>query len=282
MVIEKNETLRFATWKAVVMSTALGLLMYYVLGYGFTPTQFTLDEVSGLELLIFIIVDQFMIEAVYIFLLLKLMEIYIGFFKIQIIKSGESKLSLNLLKLIPFFGLVFFLINPVTQTFRYIIRNGIQFDLELLLNDYLLSTSLYVIYTVFGSIVGTVIILKKLFASEGSKTNSIDRLAGEHEAVMKPVSTDEICYIEIRDRKYWAVTATKELRISKTISELEGVLDSNQFVRISRGVIINLSFVESYSPWESGTYLVELKTPNKREFSISRNRVKEFKTAMKI
>ncbi len=279
---QKNET-RFATWKSVIISTISGLFIYYLLGYGFAPGQFSLEEISGFELVLFVVLDQFLIEALYIFILLILMGTYIDFYNLEIWKPEENKISPNLLKLIPYFGLIFFLINPITQTLRYIIRNGFKFNFELLLNEYLFSSSLYVIYTVFGSVVGVVVIAIEQFSTEKSEEkNSLDRLVGEHKSVMKPINIDEILYIEIRGRKYWAATDSKELKISKTISELEGVLDSNQFVRISRGVIINLSFVESYSPWESGTYLVELKTPKKREFSISRNRVKEFKRAMKI
>lgn len=285
MANEKNKNPKFATWKTLVFSTTIGLLVYYLLGYGFSPSQFYLEGISVFEFLYFSLIDQFMVEALYTFLILKSMEVYTVFFKVEIKQPGENKLSSDLLKFIPFFGLIFFLVNPITQTIRYIIRNGFSFNSEVLLNEYLFSLSLYIVYTVFGSLVGLLVILMNGFnaARVGKRQeNPLDRLVGEHEAVMKPVNAEEICFIEIRDRKYWAITASKELRISKTISKLEAELDSNKFIRISRGVIINVNYIESYSPWENGSYLVELKTPKKREFSISRNRVKEFKRVMKI
>jgi hypothetical protein len=269
----------FATLKTVGLSVAIGLMFYYLMGFSFTPEQFDFSEVSFLELLNFLLIDQFAVEALYIFLMLKSMEYYCLWMNISL-----NKISNQIFKLIPFFGLVFFPLNPITQSIRYIVRNGFSINWNVFLSQYLFSPSLYVVYTVFGSVIGLIVLILKIYSKDHQENSKepLKRLVGEHEAVMKPIDVEEIFWIEVSDRKYWVYTADKVLRITKTISELEEQLDSNQFFRINRSVIVNSKYIDSYSPWESGTYLVEIKKPRKKEFSISRNRVKEFKKVMKI
>lgn len=281
--MSKQNRIKLATLKAVLTSTLAGLIAYYLLGYGFAPSQFILEEITGLRLIYFIVVDQFLIETLYIFLLLKSLEIYLSILRIDSNNLKTTFSSLKNLYLVSFLGLIFFFINPITQSLRYIIRHGLNIEWHPFLNEYLFNSSLYVIYTVLGSLIGITCLLIRIFKTNHSSTQeTITRLVGEHNAVMKPVEVDEIHWIEVKERKYWVVTEEKELRITKTISELEKELDKNTFVRINRSIIINSKRIESYCSWGNGTYLIEMKTPFKREFSVSRNRVKEFKRVMKV
>lgn len=274
---------RFLSWKTVLFSTVSALTLYYLIGFSFLPSQFSLIDLSVFELIYFLLIDQFLIEGLYIALLLKGMELYKRGMQIRIALEKEKLLSFELLKFIPFFGLIFFFINPITQTLRYIVRNGFEFERAVFLNEYLFNPSLYVIYLVFGTIIGISVILLKVFnIHPHSPDEVLTRLVGEHQAVMKPFQVEDTYWFEVDRRKYKAITASKELRIQKNLSQLESELDENVFVRINRAIIINTKFIESYSPWKNSSYLIEMKTPHRKEFSVSRNRVKEFKRVMKI
>lgn len=212
------------------------------------------------------------------------MELYMLFFRLDKLKQA-SNLG-YILKWIPFFGGIFFLINPLTQSLRYLVRFGFELDFSVLFNKYWFSPSLYMLYTIVGVFVGGIILLWNVRFEKTDLTNqkegALSRLVGEHKAIMKPVAVEEICWIEIRSRKYWVVTPDKKLRISKTLSELEKELSAEQFIRINRSVIVNLTFIDSYSSWVNGSYLLEMKHHSKKEFLISRNQVKKFKSVMKV
>lgn len=60
--------------------------------------------------------------------------------------------------------------------------------------------------------------------------------------------------------------------ITYRLKDLESRLDSDEFIRISRGVIVNASAIDRVSPMPGGTYLVTLH--NKQEFTSSRSRSK--------
>lgn len=270
---------KIATLKYSVLGTILGLSIYYLLGYGFSPEQFTFEQKDILEILTLIILDQFLIELLYFYLLFLTIESGIRIFDIKIYRETGFGFSHQFFWIVPVFLCSFFFLNPVTQSLRYLLRFGFELNPEVYLNQYLFSSSLYVVYTTIGSLIGLSVLIAEMIKrnkSDGNSTKSMERLIGEHEAMMKPVDLKEVYWIEVRGRKYFIITGSKELKTNKKLSELEGLLPKDGFIRINRSTIINVQFVNSYTSWNSGTYLIEMKPPRKKDFIVSRGRVKQF------
>jgi DNA-binding LytR/AlgR family response regulator len=82
--------------------------------------------------------------------------------------------------------------------------------------------------------------------------------AGHHDRVQMIAVSDIRCFIAAD--KYTTVhSAEKELPIRKPIKELEAELDPQQFWRIHRGAIVNLSYVESGYRDDSGRLWLNLR-----------------------
>jgi two-component system LytT family response regulator len=66
----------------------------------------------------------------------------------------------------------------------------------------------------------------------------------------------------------------------RSLNYLEGRLDPAMFFRASRKHIINLTFVESISPWVNGGFQVKLKTG--QEVEMSRRQAQKFRDVMSV
>lgn len=51
-----------------------------------------------------------------------------------------------------------------------------------------------------------------------------------------------------------------------------------QFFRLNRSVITNIDGIGSYTPWVDGKYIVRMKDARRTEFTLSRLRVRPFKS----
>ena len=90
------------------------------------------------------------------------------------------------------------------------------------------------------------------------------------------LEVSQIIWIQRSDRKTFAKTSSKEYLLRENISELEEKLDAYRFVRVNRGVIVNLSYLLNYSFWENDKYVVRIKGYSK-EFIMSRQRLNKVK-----
>jgi two-component system response regulator LytT len=79
-------------------------------------------------------------------------------------------------------------------------------------------------------------------------------------------SENKIAYLQTKDRNY---------PTDFTLEELENNLQGKDFFRVSRQVIVNLSFIKNIHT--SPVYKVDLEFQPDLEISVSRDRVKEFK-----
>lgn len=66
--------------------------------------------------------------------------------------------------------------------------------------------------------------------------------------------------------------------ITYRLKELEARLDSDEFIRISRSVVVNVNDIAKVSPMPGGTYIVTLT--NRQEFPSSRSRSKTLRETM--
>ncbi len=90
------------------------------------------------------------------------------------------------------------------------------------------------------------------------------------------LSLQDVIYIEVEANNYFAYTKGRTYNIRKNLSELEAELNPQQFYRINRSVILNLSFLKTYTFLKNDKYIVRLND-SKTEFVMQRARVKELK-----
>jgi two-component system, LytTR family, response regulator len=83
------------------------------------------------------------------------------------------------------------------------------------------------------------------------------------------VHQNEIDWLEARGNYVQIHCKSETLLIRSQIYQLEEELDSRNFFRISRSVIVNLDFVREMKPWVRGTYRILLRDGT--ELSLSRN-----------
>lgn len=89
----------------------------------------------------------------------------------------------------------------------------------------------------------------------------------------------DICYIESVDNRTYLYTVNDCYEIGMRIYELEEMLTKSTFVRIQKGMLLNLMKIKSIKPGLSGRYVALLK--NNEEVIISRKYVPEFKQRLK-
>lgn len=68
-----------------------------------------------------------------------------------------------------------------------------------------------------------------------------------------------IDYIEVSDKVVIVQTAEQTYRVRETLNRIEQRLPSEQFVRIHRSVIVNITRVKEIQPWFQGDYVLILK-----------------------
>src|SRR5262245_34415515 len=94
------------------------------------------------------------------------------------------------------------------------------------------------------------------------------------------VDVARITHFFSKDKLTFAASAGREHIVDFTLAELEQRLD-RRFVRIHRGTIVNIGFVQEIHPGIDGV-LVRLKDERRTELSVARDRVKELKERLGI
>lgn len=125
--------------------------------------------------------------------------------------------------------------------------------------------------------------LQKLLADVGLKPG-ISRISVEHAGRNILLSPREIDYFEYESRKVFAITQKGRFPCQSdlTLERLETRLDRFAFFRANRSQLVNLSRVRSYAPWFNGKYVLTLNNPDKTEITVSKARVKDFKSAIEL
>lgn len=74
------------------------------------------------------------------------------------------------------------------------------------------------------------------------------------------INTNDICYIERRDRKNYMITVNGELQISRyTMKELEDMLADHGFILCHQAIIVNLSKIKELSNIARQTYVLKIE-----------------------
>ena len=104
-------------------------------------------------------------------------------------------------------------------------------------------------------------------------------LSGFSEAKQYEVSVTDVCYIESVDGKTFLYTRDQVFETAYRIYELEEMLKSKHFLRISKPMLVNLMKIRSIQPAFNGRFTAVLSSGEK--VIISRNYVKALKAAIK-
>lgn len=94
------------------------------------------------------------------------------------------------------------------------------------------------------------------------------------------VQPKEIFYIEVVDNKTFLYCADKVLESRQKLYELETYLSNNDFLRVSKSVLLNLCKIKSLSPALSGRF--EATLGNNEKVIISRQYVSDLKKILNI
>ncbi|OCA81255.1 LytTR family DNA-binding domain-containing protein [Pseudobacillus wudalianchiensis] len=100
---------------------------------------------------------------------------------------------------------------------------------------------------------------------------------GDMQHILKPAN---IHYFYSRKDEVFAVTADGEFKVKEKLYELEQLLSSRQFVRLSKSVIANLYELSRFEASFNGTLCVHFKS-GKKEY-VTRHYVSSIKEALKM
>jgi DNA-binding LytR/AlgR family response regulator len=105
------------------------------------------------------------------------------------------------------------------------------------------------------------------------------RLSGVRDAKQYEVAISDLYYIESVDGKTFLYTKEQVYETSYRVYELESLLKSKAFLRISKSMLLNLMKIRAIRPALNGRFSAVLQTGE--EVIISRSYVKDLKSALK-
>lgn len=112
---------------------------------------------------------------------------------------------------------------------------------------------------------------------KGKETEFLVGRDGEMQHILKP---DEIHYFHTENDGVVAVTAVGSFKLKEKLYELEEILPSNKFIRLSKSVIANLHELSRFEASFNGTLCVYFKSGAKEY--VSRTYVNAIKEALKV
>ena len=104
-------------------------------------------------------------------------------------------------------------------------------------------------------------------------------LSGVKDAKRYEIAVSELYYIESVDGKTFLYTKEQVYETPHRVYELESLLRSKHFLRVSKSMLINLMKIRSIQPAFNGRFTAVLQSGE--EVIISRNYVKDLKAALK-
>ena len=120
-------------------------------------------------------------------------------------------------------------------------------------------------------------LLDRLAAATKAAPEYPDRIASKIGERVEFIDLARVTHFFARDKLTYAATQAKNYAIDNTIQELEQKLDPRKFLRIHRGILLNVDFVHELHSWFAGRMMVRLKDEKKTELTVSRDRVKALK-----
>lgn len=288
-------------WKRFLLLTLAGILLYQL-------TTLQRSEGSDFSSLIrgnvwhylkMLFGYYYLFELVSVFIFIRLTLWYLNVLKIHSLQPTLGAVLRYELILLPIFLVAIMVFGPITNTLRYLAVFYPDYDWNEYFPGYFFSWRMFNNYLLPFLIAGYGFVNLNLFLDYNEyQRRQLDALRQQPTATplvkkdaqpaypthveatdnegerLVPVS--EIWYIEVERKNYLAYTAGRTYQLRKTLAELEAELNPQQFYRINRSVLLNLTYLKNYSFWENDKYIVRL-TDNKTEFVMQRTRLKDLK-----
>lgn len=105
----------------------------------------------------------------------------------------------------------------------------------------------------------------------------LTRVASRSGERVEVVDLRHVTHFVARDKLTFAATAQRSVVVDRTIAELEERLNPSRFVRIHRGLIVNLDHVLDLHAEFGGRMVVRLKDAGRTSLIVSRDRVRMLK-----
>ncbi|GIN72015.1 transcriptional regulator [Bacillus sp. J14TS2] len=112
---------------------------------------------------------------------------------------------------------------------------------------------------------------------KGKETEFIIGKDGEMQHILKP---NDIHYFHTEAETVVAVTSVGSFKLKEKLYELEEILPSSKFVRLSKSVIANLHELSRFEPSFNGTLCVHFKSGAKEY--VTRHYVKNIRDSLKM
>lgn len=112
---------------------------------------------------------------------------------------------------------------------------------------------------------------------KGRETEFLIGKDGEMQHILKP---NDIHYFHTESESVVAVTSTGSYKLKEKLYELEKILPSNKFIRLSKSAIVNLHELSRFEASFNGTLCVYFKSGAKEY--VSRTYVNTVKEALKM
>lgn len=105
----------------------------------------------------------------------------------------------------------------------------------------------------------------------------LSRVASRSGDRVEVVDLRHVTHFFARDKLTFAGTAERAFVVDQTIAELEERLNPVRFVRVHRGVIVNLDHLLDLHAEFGGRMIVRLKDPARTSLTVARDRVRALK-----
>jgi two-component system LytT family response regulator len=96
------------------------------------------------------------------------------------------------------------------------------------------------------------------------------------------LEVSHITHFFSQDRLTFAAIAGKTYCVDWTIAELENKLNDSRFIRIHRGTLLNLDWLDELTPWFTGRMNARLKDEKRTELVVARDRVRALKERLNL
>ncbi len=80
----------------------------------------------------------------------------------------------------------------------------------------------------------------------------------------------DIYWFAAEDKKVYAHSFNQKYVVRYTLKELEEILSNDEFIRVHKAYLVNLSQIAELVPWFSGNYLIRMKDEKQSELKLSR------------
>jgi two-component system, LytTR family, response regulator len=115
--------------------------------------------------------------------------------------------------------------------------------------------------------------------SPGHKLERIASRVGDHTIIL---DVARVSHVIAKDKLTFAALGGREHIVDYTLAQLEQRLDPRRFVRVHRGAIVNVAFVDELHPDVGSGIVIRLKDEKRTAINVARDRVSYLKERLGI